>query len=305
MFSNFHFTGSEAKSWIWILPSVIIFLGERFIRFIRGLIKHRIISHKIHPSSVLELSIENSKSFRIKYRAGQYIYLNINALAFFEWHPFTITSAPSDTNLTVHIRCADGDWTSRLEKEINQSNSKINSVSIDGPYGTCAEDVFKYSKIVLIGAGIGITPYSSILRHIWYISKNSNEIKLKKIYFFWVCPSLDTFEWFGVLLQELEIEMRNKNKEDFLEYKLYLTRGWSLREAKQIAINHSDQHDLFTGLKQKTNYGRPNFEQFFSQLVENNTKTIKEEIGVFFCGPKSLSKDIHSLCNKYLFSKLY
>ncbi len=298
----FKFKGSEAKSWIWILPSVLIYLGERFIRFIRGLKKHRIINYKIHPSSVLELSIENSASHRINYRAGQYLYLNINVLAFFEWHPFTITSAPSDTTLTVHIRC-EGDWTSRLLKEIEQTNSKINSISIDGPYGTCAEDVFKYSKIVLIGAGIGITPYSSILRHIWYISKNSNEIKLKKIYFFWVCPSIDTFEWFGILLQELEIEMKKKHKEDLLEYKLYLTRGWSLKEAKQIAVNHSDQFDLFTGLKQKTNYGRPNFEQFFNRLADNNTETIKEEIGVFFCGPKSLSKDIHSLCNKY-FKKL-
>ena len=258
--------GSKASSWIWIVPSVFVFMVERLIRFIRGLKKHCIIQQKMHPSQVLELSIENSKSNRIKYRAGQYLYLNINTLSFFEWHPFTITSAPSDSTLTVHIRC-EGDWTTELQKEIEKPISKIDSVSIDGPYGTCAEDVFKYSKIILIGAGIGVTPYASILKHIWHISKNSNEIKLKKIHFFWVCPSIDTFEWFGILLQELESgnfifflmicilifsficvfkkEMRNKHKEDLLEYKLYLTRGWSLKEAKQIAVNIAKRHKVY------------------------------------------------------------
>ena len=287
------FAGSDAKSWIWVLPSVVIFLVERIVRFVRSLFKHNISQYKLHPSQVLELIIENAPPRRIHYRAGQYIYLNISQISFFEWHPFTITSAPNDSNLTVHIRC-EGDWTSKLQSEID----KISLVSIDGPYGTCAEDVFKYRKVILIGAGIGVTPYSSILKHIWYRIKNSTDDKLNKIYFFWICPSIDTFEWFGVLLQELEIEMKNKSKEDLLEYKLYLTRGWSLKEAKRIANNHDDKYDLFTGLEQKTNYGRPNFEVFFKQLHDNKHDYAKEEIGVFFCGPKSLSTEIHSLCNK-------
>lgn len=275
------------------MPTVVIFLIERLIRFIRGLLKHKIVQYKLHPSQVLELVIESSKSNRLKYRAGQYIYLNINEISFFEWHPFTITSSPNDTNLTVHIRSA-GDWTDKLQKEMQ----RINLVAIDGPYGTCAEDVFKYSKIILIGAGIGVTPYSSVLKHIWHIIKNSNDIKLKKIYFFWICPTIDTFEWFGKLLQDLESQMISKNREGLLEYKLYLTRGWDLREARQIAFNHSDEYDLFTGLRQKTNYGRPNFELFFKELLDNKHDLIKENIGVFFCGPKNLSNELHSLCNK-------
>lgn len=39
-------------------------------------------------------------------RAGQYGYINIPAIDPFEWHPFTISSAPSstDTTWTHHIR---------------------------------------------------------------------------------------------------------------------------------------------------------------------------------------------------------
>jgi hypothetical protein len=304
------FAGSPANSYLWVIAPIVVYLIERLMRFLRSLRDYNIIEYNLHPSDVLELKVDNSKK-RVNYRAGQYVYLNSPKIAFFEWHPFTVTSSPNDTYLSVHIRCC-GDWTNELKKAVvsqNRESSNLNSIKIDGPYGTCAEDVFKYSTAVLIGAGIGVTPYASILKHIWHSLNPENRDKtssslLRKVYFFWICPSIDTFEWFGQLLQQLEIEMRNANKEDLLEYKIYLTRGWSVREAKQIALNERDSYDLFTGLKQKTNYGRPNFELFFKELTSQEaTDSVdsgaKKDIGVFFCGPQNLSTQLHKLSNKY------
>lgn len=53
---------------------------------------------------------------------------------------------------------------------------------------------------ILIGAGIGVTPFASILKHMWYTyiqSKENNEgnCKLKKVYFYWICPDTNAFEW--------------------------------------------------------------------------------------------------------------
>lgn len=128
---------------------------------------------------------------------------------------------------------------------------------MDGPFGSCAEDVFKYESVVLIGAGIGVTPYASILKHISHlIGLSEFATKLRKVYFFWICSSIDSFEWFGLMLKNLEEKMREEGREDVIEYKIYLTRGWSLKEAKKIAVNHADDYDLFTGLEQKTNYGK-------------------------------------------------
>ena len=94
--------------------------------------------------------------------------------------------------------------------------------------------------------------------------------------------------------------MKRKNEQSLLEYKIYLTRGWSLKEAKQIAVNHSDAYDLFTGLEQKTHYGRPNFDLFFQEYAnKNEIDQVKENVGVFFCGPSPLSKSLHKLCNKH------
>lgn len=166
-----------------IIIPLFIYLTERLTRFIRSLHKYTIVKHKVHPNSVLELFIDKSNN-RFTFRAGQYIYLNVPTVAYFEWHPFTITSSPEDTYLTVHIRCV-GDWTNALLERVTNKDETLclKTLNIDGPYGTCAEDVHKYSTVVLIGAGIGVTPYASILSHIWFMSKagGDHSTTLKKV----------------------------------------------------------------------------------------------------------------------------
>ena len=173
------------------------------------------------------------------------------------------------------------------------------------------------NNLLYLGAGIVVTPYASILKHIWHKlgSKRDSlheKTRLRKVFFFWILPSIDTFEWFGVLLQDLEKEMIEKSEFDLLEYKLYVTRGWSFKDAKNIAKNHADNTDLFTGLRQKTNYGRPNFDAFFKDLAEERNSpenmkkfaSLKDDVGVFYCGPTALSFQLHDLCAKYSSGKI-
>lgn len=49
---------------------------------------------------------------------------------------------------------------------------------MDGPYGEAQQDWYRYNISVLIGSGIGVTPFSSILKDIVY---NSKKIKVKKV----------------------------------------------------------------------------------------------------------------------------
>ena len=50
---------------------------------------------------VVRLRIRRPDDF--EYRCGDYIYVNIPDVARFEWHPFTISSAPEDQGL-IHIQ---------------------------------------------------------------------------------------------------------------------------------------------------------------------------------------------------------
>lgn len=66
---------------------------------------------------------------------------------------------------------------------------------IDGPFGSASEDFQKYEVAILVGAGIGVTPFASILKSIWYRVNypTQKRTKLNKVHFFWVpliSPSL-------------------------------------------------------------------------------------------------------------------
>ena len=84
-------------------------------------------------------------------------------------------------------------------------------INVDGPFGTASEDVFTHQVGLLVGAGIGVTPFASILKSVFYKLTNENTtLKLKKVYFYWICPEPNAFEWFADLLLSLEKQMADK-----------------------------------------------------------------------------------------------
>ncbi len=61
---------------------------------------------------VTKLVIRRPLNF--KYSPGDWVFVRIPDIAAFEWHPFTISSAPEVSDVfTLHIRGV-GEWTNRL-----------------------------------------------------------------------------------------------------------------------------------------------------------------------------------------------
>ena len=72
---------------------------------------------------------------------------------------------------------------------------------------------------MLVGAGIGVTPFASILKSIYYkLIDEHTKIRLKKVYFYWICPEPTAFEWFADLLLSLEKQMADKGIRSVLVY---------------------------------------------------------------------------------------
>lgn len=55
-----------------------------------------------------------------------------------------------------------------MTKTIIDSVSVVCQCYVDGPFGTPTRQIFASEHAVLIGAGIGITPFASILQSIMY-----------------------------------------------------------------------------------------------------------------------------------------
>jgi NADPH oxidase len=93
-------------SWHWAIWGGGAYLVERIIRETRSRRHTKVASIEMHPSGVIELRFIKPS---LRYRAGQWLFLNIGAISRTQWHPFTISSAPDDPYISCHIRQV-GDW---------------------------------------------------------------------------------------------------------------------------------------------------------------------------------------------------
>jgi len=74
---------------MYMLGGLLIYTVERIVRFARSLRTVVITKVVEHPSKTIEIQMRR-KGFSAE--AGQYVFLNVPSAAFFEWHPFTLTS---------------------------------------------------------------------------------------------------------------------------------------------------------------------------------------------------------------------
>ncbi|KAK2502908.1 hypothetical protein MC885_017945 [Smutsia gigantea] len=292
------FSGKEPSAWKWVLGPVVLYACERIIRFWR--FQQEVVITKVvsHPSGVLELHM---KKRNFKMAPGQYVLIQCPSISSLEWHPFTLTSAPQEDFFSVHIRTA-GDWTEALCKAFGAEGQALRELrslprlAVDGPFGAALTDVSHYPVSVCIAAGIGVTPFAALLKSIWYrCCESQTQLKLRKVYFYWICRDPKAFEWFADLLLSLETRLSERGRTHFLSYHIFLT-GWDENQAIHIALHWNDDTDVITGLKQKTFYGRPNWNHEFQKIAYHHPSC---NIGVFFCGPKALSKTLQRMCCLY------
>ncbi|KAI9676836.1 MAG: hypothetical protein M1817_006675 [Caeruleum heppii] len=301
--------------WQFWMYGGFVYLLERVLREVRGRQKTFISKVVQHPSHVIEIQI---KKENMKSKAGQFVFLCCPEISLFQYHPFTLTSAPEEDYMSVHVRCV-GNFTIALAaalgctfdkpressvKAVNKhtSGTEVNPslrrvlprLFLDGPFGSASEDVFKYEVAVLVGAGIGVTPFASILKSIWYrMNYPQQKTRLRKVYFFWICRDFGSFEWFRSLLMAIEAQ----DMDNHIEIYTYITARIQNDDATNIMINDVNaDRDAVTGLRAPTNFGRPNWDLIFKSIRRVHSPA---EAGVFFCGPKNLCSALHLKCNVY------
>ncbi|CAF4235310.1 unnamed protein product [Rotaria sp. Silwood2] len=359
--------------WKWVIAPLTVFALEKIYsilkRYSSSSGRTYLLYVTIERSNVISLTIYRPKNFII---------------ALYEFHPFTISTAPEEQNyLRVHIH-AKGDWTKRLyqyfkdmsdelddkapikihrndlnpvraslEKRmevvapledshgdccihpttLSQVESSIQSskklIFINGPYSSCARYIFDCKHAVLIGSGIGITPYASILsslmarfrtlrtvcKHcqgITYYGKNRLEkYHLEKVDFIWVNRDVKSCEWFLNLLRQFEVEQdeylaSNRDERHFLDIHLYFTGIKQEDNIGQVFLHHVINvwaeevgDDIFTGLKSRTHFGRPDWNELFKRLISDNEVSAAKNMNVFFCGPSTMGKTIEQHCIRF------
>ncbi|XP_073994728.1 NADPH oxidase isoform X2 [Rhodnius prolixus] len=208
--------------------------------------------------------------------------------------------------------------------QANYPVGKPLEIYLDGPYGAPSSHIFRAQHAVLIATGIGVTPFASILqsimhrywkarhccpncKHTWVSEIPPTIMHLRKVDFFWINRDQRSFEWFVNLLSQLEIEQAELGgaMERFLEMHMYITSALQKTDMKAVGLqlaldllHEKEKRDLITGLKTRTNAGRPNWDKVFKQLLDQK----KGKVTVFYCGPPQLARILRLKCDQFGFS---
>lgn len=322
------------QGWRWELVGGVAYLCERVYRELRSRRQTEIIKVVRHPYDAVEIQFRKPS---MRYKAGQWLFINIPSVSKHQWHPFTITSCPFDPYISIHVRQV-GDFTRSLANAVGAgpeqqklydeldplgmyevaltNGQEMPRLRIDGPYGAPAEDVFENEIAILIGTGIGVTPWASILKSIWHMRISPNPPKrLRRVEFIWVCKDTTSFEWFQALLQSLEQQSTAMSggeaggQQEFLRIHTYLTQRMDADTAQNIVLNSvGTDKDPLTELSSRTNFGRPDFNRLFVAMREGildqkyiagiQSRKGAADVGVYFCGPNVAARNIKKACKQ-------
>ncbi|KAJ7565053.1 hypothetical protein O6H91_02G045800 [Diphasiastrum complanatum] len=265
----------QKTTWMYLAVPLILYTGERTLRFFRsGHYSVQTVKVAVYAGNVLALYMRKPPGF--KYKSGMYLFLKCPSISTFEWHPFSITSAPDDEYVSVHIRTL-GDWTQELKRVFSEvcepptagksgllraedclgdgRKFKFPKLLIDGPYGAPAQDYKKYDILLLVGLGIGATPFISILKDMLHHMKMGDKQQMQKsfhvqiekpyespkkikplgptnAYFYWVTREQGSFDWFKGIMKEIA----HIDQKAVIEMHNYLTSVYEEGDARSALI---------------------------------------------------------------------
>lgn len=232
------------------------------------------------------------------YKPGQYAFLWVPSVSFWEVHPFSISSSPDKDYITFHIRNS-GNWTKRLH-DFAKTNSSI-TIGVQGAYGTTSIDIDteKYGRFVFIAGGIGITPMRSIANTL--CEQYSRGRPINKIDFIW---SIRDYDMLREVLDEddhllkadsYKREIENGSfREKLVNFTVHVTQGANSDEG---ALSPSLGDDYIT-----FNYSRMDANRLLENIKDDCIRNNQKRVAVLACGPQELinaaSKATRALSDK-------
>jgi hypothetical protein len=180
--------------------------------------------------------------------------------------------------------------------------------------------VLRFPAEQITDVRVGVTPFASILKHIWYRQRKNHLGTLKRVEFFWVCRDAPSFGWFQSLLQEVEAAQADREfiafsdpeinvhqcvVANFLRINIYLTQKIDEDMLWNIAVNDAGaDYDPLTLLRSRTMFGRPDWMSIYGrmrqaieagQYIPGSNEQLKSRVGVSAVVDLSSNEPTHNV----------
>ena len=272
---------------------------------------------------------------RWSYRAGQYAFVMIPQLGVHCWHPFTLSSAPHELKVTLHVRSLGG-WTQQLAALAAAGPVELPAF-VEGPYGlpsvNLEDDTYKI--VLLISGGIGVTPNQSIANDL--IEAQAQGRLLKKIIYVWALRAGSNAELVDTMVQseqfprpraptkQLKVLQAGdsdadgspvKGGDSLLHAMVHLTVGAAAAASGTSAVAAGDVEMAISaertlaastsptvlpslaaaGIPHTLHSARPDFPVLFARVRELAQALGERRVAVSICGPSAMVEDATAAC---------
>jgi len=279
-----------------------------------------------HKATICSMSSGDLVELRMEYfsfRAGQFIRIAIPELGTLLFHPFTISSAPSDPEVVVHIK-AMGDWTGRL-LELSSRRDAV-EVLVEGPYHGMSVDLDndkRFPIVLCMTGGIGVTPCRSITRQL--LSDHQRGRHVIKCQFVWAVRDLSLIKDLPIITQQEAKTLQHGNtsvntiltdeSDDGISVDQVIDEeegSTSLESLSDAETNISKlQTEIFLtkvsdeGGKNEMvlpanncniHQGRPDVSKILSDLAQLAIEKEVSRVAVICCGPQALVEQVKKAC---------
>jgi len=161
----------RSQTWVWLAWPMVLYAAD----YVWGVLRYKrsiVLEAEVY-SEGLVLRLQRPPAF--VFRSGQYVRINVPEVSWHEWHPYSISSSPDETEFVeLYISTHPGGWTERLRGAVLRDGSgacKSLSVFMDGPHGSTFQNATHHRYLLLVASGTGIAPILALVRHIFHSSR--------------------------------------------------------------------------------------------------------------------------------------
>lgn len=305
---------------VW-LP-VFWFVIDLFVRYV-------IMAHCYCPESatirnlrgnVVEVRFKKPRAFQ--YNPGQFVRIAVPKLTAFQFHPFSLSSAPHEEYVTLHIRVL-GDWTKKLMDLAGNGDGQEVRLLMEGPYGSLSVDLThpRYGMVLCVSGGIGVTQCRSVTRSLVH-DHFENGDRLHQLRFVWAIRGPEFLEdippfevhreyshnddpELAILSTEDSLSDNNDDEEEnecddfvslpvypsFVKAEVYVTSDAEATKESTDSSVRGRQCALIPG--------RPNLDKILSDMRLEAIRNGVTHIAALGCGPRRLTDALRESVRRY------
>jgi predicted ferric reductase len=154
-----------ATAWwtaLWVATLALVLTCRVVLPLSRSL-RHRVTVHAVEPEGpgTYSVILRGRRLNRMPIAGGQFLHWRIlRPGLWWQAHPYSLSAAPTGTRMRITVKDL-GDHSAALA-----ALAPGTPVAFEGPYGAFTADARQGDRVLLVGAGVGITPIRALLEEL-------------------------------------------------------------------------------------------------------------------------------------------